>query len=109
MEFLGKLYPNLVKKGCGAVVKGTNRQVVLVKSPDPRLFEQAIFIVREEALNREGVTNEQILRQARRAADGYLKQGKVWQRRTAGLPASLWCAAGAAVASAGWLVWLLVL
>ena len=83
------LYPNLGKKGCHTVVKGTNRQVVLVKSPDPRLFEQAIFILREEALNREGVTNEQILRQARRAADGYLKQGKGWKRPAAGLPGLL--------------------
>lgn len=103
------LYPNLGKKGCHTVVKGTNRQVVLVKSPDPRLFEQAIFILREEALNREGVTNEQILRQARRAADGYLKQGKGWNRPAAGLPASLWCAAGAAAASAGWMLWLFLL
>ena len=38
------------------MVKGITRQVILVKSPDPRLFEEAIFIVKEEALNREGVT-----------------------------------------------------
>ena len=59
-----------------AVVKGITRQVILVKSPDPRLFEEAIFIVKEEALNREGVTTEQIMREARQAAAGYLKQGK---------------------------------
>ena len=53
-----------------AVVKGITRQVILVKSPDPRLFEEAIFIVKEEALNREGVTTEQIMREARQAADG---------------------------------------
>ena len=30
------------------LVKGVSRRVVVVKSPDPKLFEQAIFIVREE-------------------------------------------------------------
>ena len=32
------------------MVKGITRQVILVKSPDPKLFEEAIFIVKEEAL-----------------------------------------------------------
>ena len=41
------------------MVKGITRQVILVKSPDPRLFEEAIFIVKEEALAREGVTASQ--------------------------------------------------
>ena len=36
------------------MVKGTTRQVVLVKSPDPQLFEQAIFILRENALENHG-------------------------------------------------------
>ena len=63
------------------MVKGITRQVILVKSPDPRLFEEAIFIVKEEALAREGVSADRILREARQAADGYLKQGKAWNRR----------------------------
>jgi len=88
------------------VVKGITRQVILVKSPDPRLFEEAIFIVKEEALNREGVTTEQIMREARQAADGYLKQGKAWNRRLRKLPAPAWGAVGAAMASAGWCIWL---
>ena len=91
------------------MVKGINRHVVLVKSPDPQLFEQAIFIVREEALNREGVTNEQIMRQARRAADGYLKQNRAWNRAARSLPAPLWGAAGAAAASLGWMAWLFLI
>ena len=91
------------------MVKGITRQVILVKSPDPRLFEEAIFIVKEEALNREGVTTEQIMREARQAADGYLKRGKAWNRRLQKIPAPLWGAAGAAAASAGWMVWLFLL
>ena len=83
------------------MVKGITRQVILVKSPDPRLFE--------EALAREGVTAEHVLKEARRAADGYLKQGKAWNRRLERLPAPLWAAIGAAAASAGWLGWLFLL
>ena len=91
------------------MVKGITRQVILVKSPDPRLFEEAIFIVKEEALSREGVTTEQIMREARQAADGYLKRGKAWNRRLQKIPAPLWGAVGAAAASAGWMVWLFLL
>ena len=91
------------------MVKGITRQVILVKSPDPRLFEEAIFIVKEEALSREVVTTEQIMREARQAADGYLKRGKAWNRRLRKLPAPLWGAVGAAAASAGWMVWLFLL
>ena len=86
------------------MVKGITRQVILVKSPDPRLFEEAIFIVKEEALAREGV-----LKEARQAADGYLKQGRAWNRRLERLPGPVWGAAGALLASLGWTVWLLLL
>ena len=84
------------------MVKGITRQVVLVKSPDPRLFEEAIFIVKEEAAAREGVSDQQVLKEARRAADGYLKRSRAWNRRLERLPAPLWAAAGALAASAGW-------
>ena len=95
------------------MVKGITRQVILVKSPDPKLFEEAIFIVKEEALSREGVSADQVIRQARQAADGYLKGNRAWNRRLKGLPLCLsgpvWGAAGAALASAIWcgvLLWL---
>ena len=65
--------------------------------------------LKEEALAREGVTAEHVLKEARRAADGYLKQGKAWNRRLERLPAPLWAAIGAAAASAGWLGWLFLL
>ena len=58
------------------MVKGITRQVILVKSPDPKLFEEAIFIVKEEALAREGVSADQVIREARQAADGYLRRSR---------------------------------
>ena len=91
------------------MVKGITRQVSLVKSPDPRLFEEAIFIVKEEALAREGVSADKVLLEARQAANGYLKQGKAWNRRLERLPSPVWGALGAALASACWAVWLFLL
>jgi hypothetical protein len=46
------------------MVKGISRQVILVQGPDPKLFEQAIFILREDA--QEGVTDEALLKEAHR-------------------------------------------
>ncbi|MBS7218694.1 MAG: translation initiation factor 2 [Oscillospiraceae bacterium] len=91
------------------MVKGITRQVILVRSPDPKLFEEAIFIVKEEALAREGVSADQVLRQARQAADGYLKGSRAWDRklgRFAGLAGPFWGAAGALLASGAWCAWL---
>ena len=42
------------------MVKGVSRQVIVVKEPDPRFFEQAIFILKEDAFG-QGVTAEQVL------------------------------------------------
>ena len=90
------------------MVKGITRQVILVKSPDPKLFEEAIFLVREEAMAGEGVTADRILQEARRAADGYLRQSRL-PRWTERLPGPAWGALGAAAASVGWVVWLFLL
>ena len=46
------------------MVKGNSRQVILVQSPDPKLFEQAIFILKEDAIGDKGITDEQLLREA---------------------------------------------
>ena len=52
------------------MVKGTSRRVIVVDSPDPKLFEQAIFIVKNDAYSQEGVTSQQILGEACRIARG---------------------------------------
>lgn len=39
------------------MVKGISRQVIVVRSPDPKLFEQAIFILREDALGKGGMSD----------------------------------------------------
>jgi len=38
--------------------------VIVVESPDTNLFEQAIFIVRNDALSKDGVTAQQLVDEA---------------------------------------------
>lgn len=52
------------------MVKGISRRVVVVDSPDQRFFEQAIFIVRNDAAG-EGVTARDLVEEARRVARSY--------------------------------------
>lgn len=52
------------------MVKGISRRVVVIDSPDQRFFEQAIFIVRNDAAG-EGVTSRELVEEARRVARNY--------------------------------------
>lgn len=83
------------------MVKGTARQVVVVKSPDPKLFEQAIFLLREDALER-GFGERELLEEARRIADRSLPQKSAKKRRT--LPPLFWMLIGAILIGAAWLI-----
>ncbi len=85
------------------MVKGTTRQVIVVASPDPKLFEQAIFILREDAVEREGVTDEQLLQQARQA----IREPGTGRRRGR-LYGPVWACAGALATAAVWLLTVLV-
>lgn len=84
------------------MVKGTNRQVIVVKSPDPKLFEEAIFLVREDAMSSAGTTPDQVIRQARQAADGYLRRSTAPDGDRGGLPGLVWGLLGALLASLAW-------
>lgn len=87
------------------MVKGISRRVIVVRTPDPRFFDQAIFLMKEDALHQEGVTAEQVVEEARRVASGYIRRtasrsGKLpWYER---LPRWGWLLLGAAAASAMW-------
>ena len=73
------------------MVKGVSRQVILVRSPDPKLFEQAIFILREDA---GGVTDEMLLREAVEASRIVKHESR--------LRGPLWAACGALCTAAIW-------
>ena len=45
------------------MVKGISKQVIVVDAPDPEIFEQAIFILKENA---PAVTDEALLKEAKR-------------------------------------------
>ncbi len=62
------------------MVKGLSRKVIIVKSPDPKIFEQAIFIVRDEYLSGHGIGQKELLRQAQQAANGYVDKTYGWHR-----------------------------
>ena len=65
------------------MVKGTSRRVIVVESPDPEYFEQAIFIVRNDVYERKGVTAQQVLGEACKIAKGYAAATAVkplWER-----------------------------
>ena len=77
------------------MVKGISRQVVVVHSPDPKLFEQAIFILREDA---KGVTDAELLKEAKLAVRGAAREGR--KRRI--LTEPLWLGAGAGLMGLVW-------
>ena len=82
------------------MVKGTSKRVIVVKSPDPKIFEQAIFILRDDAL-KEGITDEALLKEAQKllhSGDGKQKKRHVY------LYGAVWAAGGALLTG---LVWLL--
>ena len=82
------------------MVKGISRQVIVVHSPDPKLFEQAIFILPTDG---GGVSSQQLVDQAVRIAKNYARcQGA--PRRRFHAPAWLWAAAGAAAIGLTWLL-----
>ena len=78
------------------MVKGTSRQVIVVHAPEEKLFEQAIFILRDSAVG-EGISDEALLREARSYLDPpvrrkrkWVHSGPVWAMAGAGTTGLLW-------------------
>ena len=86
------------------MVKGTSRQVIVVQTPDPKLFEQAIFILKDKAVE-EGVTEEALLKEARQAIRNLDRPGK---KSLHPLSCALWAGSGAAAVGLLWLLMMLL-
>ena len=86
------------------MVKGISRQVIVVHSPDPKLFEQAIFILKDEAVA-QGITDELLLKEAQQATRNSMPPQK---RQKHPLYGPLWAAAGAVLTATAWLISALV-
>lgn len=78
-------------------VKGISRQVIVVQSPDPQLFDQAIFILKDGA---SGVTEEQLLHEANRL----IQQPHGKRKGKYKLQELLLLCIGASVTGAAWLL-----
>lgn len=67
------------------MVKGISRQVIVVQSPDQKLFEQAIFILKDDAIGKDGITDEMLLKTADKlfhnsgsSKPGFARYGSFW-------------------------------
>ena len=77
-------------------LRGTARRVIVVPSPDPRVFEQAVFIVSDDYLHTPGKSQTELLRRAREAAGKYAAE-QLPQKRVKGQLIPMLTAAAAAV------------
>ena len=85
------------------MVKGISRRVVVVDSPDRRFFEQAIFIVRNDAAG-EGVSSRELVEGARRVARSYTGASGRWGRALRNLSPALYTLLGSAGVGLMWLL-----
>lgn len=79
------------------MVKGISRQVIVVHSPDQKLFDQAIFILKDDAV-KEGITDEMLLK----AANKLLSSAPQNKKLSLASYGAVWACAGALVTGLAW-------
>ncbi|MDR0917164.1 MAG: translation initiation factor 2 [Oscillospiraceae bacterium] len=88
------------------MLKGITRRVIVVK-PDNKLFDEAIFIVRDDPRDRLGISADDVLRQAQTAAREITRtRFAASYLRSTRVAYAVWALLGATAAS---LVWGLVM
>ena len=83
------------------MVKGISKQVIVVQSPDKELFDQAIFILKDEAVS-QGITEELLLKEARKTI------GVSGKKRYLRYYGPVWACGGAVVTGIAWLLTVLL-
>ncbi len=78
------------------MVKGISRQVIVVQSPEPELFEQAIFILKDGQV---GVSDETLLKEAK-----HLMNKAGGKKRKNYLYGPVWACGGAMATGFLWLL-----
>ena len=86
------------------MVKGISRQVIVVHAPDPKLFEQAIFILKDDV--GEGITDEALLKEARSAIRE--RADRPGKKRHFYLYGAVWASGGALITGLIWLLTVLL-
>ena len=80
------------------MVKGVCRQVVVVQSPDKKIFEQEIFILNDNARD---ITDEELLKEAKLAVRGHLRSNNSVKWYHYG---PVWACGGAVATCLVWLI-----
>ena len=81
------------------MVKGISRQVIVLDSPDPKMFEQAIFILKEGV---SGISNDALLKEAKGLINCTDK------KRSLKYYGPVWACGGAVVTGLCWLLSVLI-
>ena len=84
------------------MVKGISRQVIMVHAPDPKLFEQAIFILKDEVVE-NGITEEALLQEAQ----SLIRPGQ-GRKRKLYLYGPVWACGGVVITGFIWMLTLLL-
>ena len=84
------------------MVKGISRQVIVVHAPEPKLFEQAIFILKDDVVGRDGITDEALMKEAKRL------MGTPAKKRKLSAYGPVWACGGAVVTGIVWLITILL-
>ena len=82
------------------MVKGISKQVIVVHSQDRKLFDQAIFILSDDATKNEGVTDDMLLREANKL----IRHPYSREKENVLLPRVLFAALGALLTGAVWVI-----
>ena len=83
------------------MVKGISKQVIVIQSPDKELFDQAIFILKDEAVG-QGITEELLLKEAKKTI------GVSGKKRYLRYYGPVWACGGAVVTGIAWLLTVLL-
>ena len=82
------------------MVKGISRQVIVVHAPEPKLFEQAIFILKDNALGEDGVTDDLLLKEAQKL----IRASGEGRKRKLLLYGPVWACFGAMLTAIAWIL-----
>lgn len=83
------------------MVKGISRQVIVVHSPDRKLFEQAIFILKEDTVGNDGITDEALLKEAQQVIRSPNMGGR---KHRLSMYGPVWACGGALATGLAWLI-----
>ncbi len=82
------------------MVKGISRQVIVIHPQNEKLFDQAIFILKDNAVGKNGITDEQLLKEAGMLLSSTGSRKKAVFR----LSGFVWAGCGALVTGVVWLL-----